>query len=177
MGGLHASDPMWTAGSELQFRGEKWTCSGLLGAVRPDASLPGAAKLMQSLMQLLMQITTALYLAITLSSFDASSLFQTFNPKNDGLRCFLFSYKNTLNKCPSVCPCGSATMMVLDQNGFSAFGQNGAIWIRVRDWRPMWTDLENGRYLAHILSCVAVLIFQLCSFCSILIQIQVTSYP
>ena len=156
MGGLHASDPMWTAGSELQFRGEKWTCSGLLGAVRPDASLPGAAKLMQSLMQLLMQITTALYLAITLSSFDASSLFQTFNPKNDGLRCFLFSYKNTLNKCPSVCPCGSATMMgglVLDQNGFSAFGQNGAIWIGLRDWRPMWTDLENSLIFCMVLLC------------------------
>ena len=45
---------------------------------------------------------------------------------------------------------------------FSAFGQNGAIWIRVRDWRPMWTDLENGRYLANILYCVALLIFQIC---------------
>ena len=33
------------------------------------------------LMQLLMQITTALYLAITLSSFDASSLFQTWQNK------------------------------------------------------------------------------------------------
>lgn len=35
------------------------------------------------LMQLLMQITTALYLAITLSSFDASSLFQTWQNQRE----------------------------------------------------------------------------------------------
>ena len=34
--------------------------------------------------------------------------------------------------------------LVLDQNGFSAFGPNGAIWIMLRDWRPMWTDFKKN---------------------------------
>ena len=75
--------PQCGPGSGLQFRGEKWDGSGLLRAARPDASLPGAAELMQLLMQLVMQITTALYLAITLSSFDASSLFQTWQNQRE----------------------------------------------------------------------------------------------
>ena len=49
-------------------------------AGRWDAGLPGAGTL---LMQLLMQITTALYLAITLSSFDASSLFQAWQNQRE----------------------------------------------------------------------------------------------
>ena len=48
--------------------------------MRADAGLPGAGTL---LMQLLMQITTALYLAITLSSFDASSLFQAWQNQRE----------------------------------------------------------------------------------------------
>ena len=48
---------------------------------------------MQLLMQLLMQITTALYLAITLSSFDASSLYQTWQNQRE----IRSTPKNTLN--------------------------------------------------------------------------------
>ena len=78
---MHAN-PVPSAG--LQFRAEKWS-SGLLRRAEEGWGEQMQMQVCQGrpLMQLLMQITTALYLAITLSSFDASSLFQTWQNQRE----------------------------------------------------------------------------------------------
>ena len=112
------------------------------------------------LMQLLMQITTALYLAITLASFDASSLFQTWQNQRErgelryiqppkitrqvfGLL-FLNVEKQPIPLCLSVrkCDCdrevGSGSKWVLRL--WSEWRHLDHVWPHGGNGRPMWTQ-------------------------------------